>query len=541
MKLILKTTLRLMILLLTPLFLLMGCPEEPQALQEVSFPADFRFGTALAQWQAEGDYSPEGPVDSNWSQWAAMGMTHGAQTNAQGNGFYWKYEEDIALAKGLGLEVFRLGVDWSRIEPTPGVYSESEIDHLVDVVRAISDAGLEPVLTLYHWTVPVWVQNPNPAAVTGVVDLLATPNRDVVDYFEGFVRQIVPRVKEWVDTYTVLNEPFSMISAGYIGGVFPPGGYLDFEGGTQFGINLLFMYARAFDVIKELDDKDANGDGASSWVGLTMTANEFYPVEKGNSDEEYAAEQISYVFNDWIMIALTEGKLDVDLDRKYDNLQTLPPEGVYDELVGKLEFVGVQYYGPVMVDDVSWLVETPPLFGLPLLEVDGYDSNLPHNGMKREIKASGFRDTLDIYEKYNVPMVITENGTTTNGPALEGAEGLELGPSVEAQAAMYLVEHFWEVGKAIEDGMDIRGYYHWTLADNFEWVEGHLQRFGAYRVDFSDPDYERRKTEMADALEDIVSARGITEALWQKYVLSRYPTDNTVNGGITTSSEPAAK
>ena len=225
-------------------------------------------------------------------------------------------------------------MDWSRIEPTPGVYAESEIDHLVDVVDAIVDAGLEPVLTLYHWTVPTWVQNPNPASDIGVIDLLATPERDVVDYFEGFVRQIIPRVKDKVDTYTVLNEPFSMISAGYIGGVFPPGGYLDFEGGTQFGINLLFMYARAFDIIKELDDQDATGDGVKSWVGLTMTANEFYPVETGNSDEEYAAEQISYVFNDWIMIALTEGRLDVDLDRKYDNLQTLPPEGVYDELKG---------------------------------------------------------------------------------------------------------------------------------------------------------------------------------------------------------------
>ena len=80
--------------------------------------------------------------------------------------------------------------------------------------------------------------------------------------------------------------------------------------------------------------------------------------------------------------------------------------------------------------------------------------------MKREIHAAGFRDTLEIYHKYDVPMVITENGTTTNGPAIEGENGLELGPSVETQAAMYLVEHLWEIGRAIEDGMDIRGYYH---------------------------------------------------------------------------------
>jgi beta-glucosidase len=168
-----------------PIFLLVllmqGCPEEAKTFQSVSFPKDFKFGTALAQWQAEGDYTPEGPVDSNWSQWAQMGKTHNAINNSAGNGFYWKYEEDIALAKNLGLKVFRLGIDWSRIEPTPGVYSESELAHLEDVTRAIFEAGLEPVLTLYHWTVPVWVQNPNPASETGVVDLMATSNRDVVD------------------------------------------------------------------------------------------------------------------------------------------------------------------------------------------------------------------------------------------------------------------------------------------------------------------------------------------------------------------------
>lgn len=521
-------------------FLMIGCfDEEPAEFHEVAFPENFKFGTAIAQWQASGDYSPAGPVDSNWSQWARMGMTHNGTLNPEGNGFYWKYEEDIALAKEMGLEVFRLGIDWSRIEPEAGVYDEAELDHMADVVESIHRAGMQPVLTLYHWTVPTWVQNPNPESEGGAVDLMATTDRAVVDYFEGFVRQVIPRVAAWVDTYTVLNEPFSMISAGYVGGVFPPGKYLDFEGGTQFGINLLYMYARAYDVIKELDQTDGDGDGINSWVGLTMTANAFYPVEAGNRDEEFAAEQISYVFNDWIMIALTEGKLDVDLDRRYDNSTTNPPEGVDENLKAKLEFVGVQYYGPVRVDDVSWLVETPPLYGLPILEVDGYDADLPHNGMKREISAAGFRDTLDIYAAYNVPMIITENGTTSNGPAVDVDGDLKLGPPLEDQAAMFLVEHLWEVGKAIEDGMDIRGYYQWTLADNFEWVEGHLQRFGAYRVDFDDPDYAREKTRLADALKDITGARAVTESIWQQYVQGRYSSDQrSSTPGPTTSLNP---
>ena len=95
-----------------------------------------------------------------------------------------------------------------------------------------------------------------------------------------------------------------------------------------------------------------------------------------------------------------------------------------------------------------------------------------------------------------------------------------------------------EVGKAIEDGMDIRGYYQWTLADNFEWVEGHLQRFGAYRVDFEDPDYPRTETQLAGALRDVVSEMAVTESIWEKYVLDSYPTDQTDTKGPTTSLNP---
>src|ERR1043166_9591032 len=157
--------------------------------------------------------------------------------------------------------------------------------------------------------------------------------------------------------------------------------------------------------------------------------------------------------------------------------------------------------------------------------------------MGREIAASDFAATLDHYATWGLPLVVTENGTTVNHvPATDDPAAPE--EFDEAQAAMYLVTHIWEVGRAVHRGVDVRGYFHWTLADNFEWVEGRLQHFGAYTVDWNDPSYPRTKNLMGQALEDIVKAGGVDETIWNKYVLDKFPTDQTAKGAGVTTSEP---
>lgn len=542
--------------LLTTTVALAACPTgvpppDKESFDEVLFPADFRFGTAISQWQTEGDLGVDGePVDSNWARWMEMDKAVAGQRNPDGNGFATQYVEDIQRAKDLGLDTFRLGIDWSRIEPEPDVFNEAELDHFVDMVTAVKDAGLDPVVTFWHWTVPTWVQQPDNTAPGGSLDRIASTDRAVVDDFEDFVRHVVPRIADKVDTYTVLNEPFSMIVVGYLDGRFPPGKVLDVTGGTRLGVNLLFMHAAAFAAIKELDTSDADGDGVNSFVGLTMTANDMYPEIPGDPEQERAVRSINYVFNDWAMEALTSGRLDVNLDEDFDDTDTIPAEGVYEELKGTLEFVGVQYYGPGKITDEGLLgellVNTPPLFGQPLVDVASYHNDgplLPHNAMGREISAAGFRDTLNRYAKWGLPIIITENGTTTNARP-EGVEDLDPGDALPAlvdqqdQAALYVLEHLWEVGKAVEDGIDVRGYYHWSLADNFEWVEGRVQRFGAYSVDFDDPTYPRTLNKQGEALRDIVGAGGVTAEVYERYVLPAYPTDKREKPALTTSIIP---
>lgn len=533
---------------LVALLVVTGCPEDaPRGFLPATFPEGFAFGTAIAQWQAEGDEGEAGPVDSNWSRWAAMDKVKGLQQNPRGNGFHTDYQADIDRAAALGLKAFRLSLDWARVEPQRGVYDDAELAHFEAVLDAIRAAGMEPVLTLYHWTVPPWVQNPDGDAAEGFVDRIATKDPSIADDFEGFVREVIPRVKDRVDTYTVLNEPLTMVVVGYIDGRFPPGAVLAIERATDFGINLMRMHARAFDVIKELDDVDADGDGAASLVGLTMTANDVYPENPDSAQQQLAVESMNYVYNDWVLQTLTRGVLDVDLDGDVEpGSNTDPPEGEYPELANKLEFIGVQYYGPVKVKESVLLNNVAPLFGMPLTDVALYtdpdDQQLPHNAMGREISGAGFADTLDRYGRWGLPLIVTENGTTTNlRPDFDEDDPPPIPAPVfdEDQAAMYLTVHLWEVARAIARGVDVRGYYHWTLSDNFEWVEGSLQRFGAYTVDFDDAAMPRRLNKMGTALQEVVQAGAVTEGIWGKWVLPRFPTDGTAAGaGATTSEAP---
>jgi beta-glucosidase/6-phospho-beta-glucosidase/beta-galactosidase len=509
-----------------------GCGDDGFAT--VTFPAGFRWGTALAQWQAEGDEGEQGAVDSNWSRWMAMGKAKGAQQNPRGNGFHTRYSEDIARAKELGMTQFRLGIDWSRVEPEPDVIDDAELDHFVAVLDEVRAQGMEPIVTLYHWVVPTWVQNPDPDAPGGALDRMNTLDTSVVDDWEAFVRVVIPRIKDRVDVYTVINEPLSMITLGYIQGDFPPGRRLQIEEATNFGVTLLRMHARAFDVIKEVDDVDIDGNGDDSWVGITMALNEITPDDPASTTQQRAAASLNYVYNDWALRALTAGALDFNFDGDAEDADTTPPESIDASLANTLEFIGVQYYGPGRVTDTSLigqlLQDVAPLYGEPLLDVKKYSGagvELPRNGMGREISAAGFRETIDRMATYNLPLFITENGTTTNLAPDEVDEGEPL-PALtysEEQAAMYVVEHLYEVGRAIAEGVDVRGYLLWTLVDNHEWVEGRLQRFGAFRVDFDDDNLPRIRTKVADAMAAVITAGKIDRAIWDAYVLPRYPTD----------------
>jgi beta-glucosidase/6-phospho-beta-glucosidase/beta-galactosidase len=509
--------------LLLFVLLISGCPtveEEPLPPAEPAFPDGFLWGTASAAWQAEGDFDPD-PTDafavrSNWTVWTERGCVVDGQTNPQGAGFYTRYADDFALAASLGNTTYRLTIDWARVEPENDVWNEAEVDHYIAVLQAARAAGLTPMVTFWHWVMPTWVQNPTEVDPLDTLAAPAGPDSFWVQEFTEFVSHVAARVGDYADLYSILNEPFSVISAGYLLGdcgseAFPPGGTLDLDGARGTAANLIFGHAAACDALRTLDTTDIDGDGATALCGMAATNNVIRPRDPYNEDDVAGAAKIDWIYNHSFMAALIDGDVDLDFDRAFTTTQAENPdlpidEGHYPELVGSLDWHGVNYYGPISVVGLP----NSSIGGLPSIDVADYEPTLPHSSLGFAIDPAGFGEILDDFAVYGLPIYITENG---------------LGDPDDADRAMYLVEHLDQLQAAVARGVDVRGYYHWSLTDNFEWAHGFEQRFGLFRVDFEDPDLPRTRNRSADAYEEVVRANAVTDAIRASWIQDRYSSD----------------
>ena len=479
-----------------------------------AFPDGFLFGSAIAQYQGEGTWLPgDKNITSNWSRWEDLGKANG-EHSGKASDFREQWQTDIDAMAGLGLNAFRFSLDWPRLEPKQGQFDQAEMNHVLDVLKAARAHNIKVFLTFFHWTTPLDVQSPDGCDATlksCPVDELGVYGPQFAERFAAFVAWVLPQVKGYVDEYPIINEPFSVIAGGYLDGELPPGFSLDLNAGSAVFANLAFAHAKAAKLVRTLDDVDADGDGVAQSVGCAMAATQFYPLDPTSADDVAAAARLNYVANDAWLDALTTGNLDMDLDGKSTNPSTNPPEGNYPELKGSLDWIGVNFYGPVRAQAVAGLLD--PVNALPLMSVDKYNAKLPHSDLGTEIDPNAFLVVLSHYAtRWKLPMYITENG---------------LADDTDVQRPRYIVEYLAALSSAIARGVDVRGYMHWSILDNFEWAHGKEPRLGLFRVDYTQPSLPRTKTTSAGVYADIVAHQAITAELYQKWTAQKYATDQT--------------
>ncbi len=454
----------------------------------VHFPAGFRLGVATIAYQSEGDLQPDGGrVDSNWSEWEDLGMVAEAQTNPRGNGFYQDPGGDLDLAAGIHANAFSYSLDWARIEPQEGVFDEVEAAHAVAVVKAIKQRGMRPMVILFHWVTPAWVQSPK----TGV-DLLARQDQLFVDKFLPFVDYMVPKLADDVDDWVTFEEPLSIILGEYLSGEHPPGHVLDMDSAKNALRNLMYLNARAYQHVHMLD--------ATAWVGFENLAIDVEPLDPNKPADVKAAAHLDYIANGQFLKGVYDGDIDLDFDQVADSHD--------DSLAHTVDFIGLNYYQRARVEAGGPFGSVAPINATPLYDVRDYDITVPHGDDYLEISAAGLRKELEDYSKYKLPLMVTENG---------------MADADDDQRPYYTLQHLFEVGNAIRDGYDVRGYYHWTISDNFEWAYGRDMKEGLFKVDFSDPALPRTKTHTAALFSEIGEANGITADIWARYALIAYP------------------
>jgi beta-glucosidase len=403
------------------------------------FPQGFLWGAATAAHQVEGHMS------NDWVPWEKVaGHVHANDTSAVGVGHYERFDQDFALAEAMGHNAHRLSVEWARIEPQPGKIDWAAVDHYHAVFASLRKHHLKPMVTLFHFTNPPWV-----AAQGG---WLAPKTADDFARFAAFMGR---EYGKQVDTWITLNEPNVYAFNAYDAGTWPPA-HQSREEALQVMANELRGHARAYHALHEADHEDADGDGTAVQVGIANHVAVFDPMSPFNAIEAATAYFNDTVFNRAPMRAASTGLLQFEIPGARGVKQ-------FDPLAASsVDFIGVNYY-------TRWVCvsggakERIPMPGAPTTAMGWED--YPY-GLYRALQlANGYSRLPD---GRHVPILITENGVDD--------------PDGSARAS-YLVRHLQEVAHAIRDGVDVRGYIHWTLMDNFEWADGYRPRFGLYHVD----------------------------------------------------------
>ncbi len=423
-----------------------------------NFPKDFRWGTATAAHQVEGN--------NNNNQWWEWEQTPGHILNSDKSGRacdWWNNAEaDFDRMVELGLNAHRLSVEWSRIEPHEGVFDEAAIERYRTMLKGLRQRGIEPMVTLHHFTNPLWLEERGGWEHTDVS----------VPLFARFVTKVVQTMGDLCDLWCTINEPNVYALLGYVtDGDMPPGVVNHLQRGMAVLCNMLLGHAAAYQVLHQ-HQRQAR-------VGIAHHMRYMHPLRDGHPLDGLVAAFQDEIFNQSILNALTKGRWDLLLRLGH------PPSA--RSLRGTLDWIGLNYYSRqcTVYDPHS----PGTLFGRLVNMPGAMMSDFEYG----EVYPEGLMPLLKRLARYRLPIYITENG-------LPDADD-DLRPS-------FLVRHLRVLWSAIQSSLPVAGYYHWSFIDNFEWSEGWRMKFGLYEMD---PLTQVRKPRQSAFLyRDIARANAIT-------------------------------
>ena len=414
----------------------------------MKFPQDFKWGVATASYQIEGAVHEDGRGESIWDRFSRTPgkVLHGHTGDVACN-HYHLYREDVALMKELGVDSYRFSIAWPRIYPTgKGQVNQRGLDFYKRLVEELLNSGIEPAATLYHWDLPQALE-----------DQGGWLNRDTARYFQDYAQTMFEQLGDAVKLWITLNEPWCSAYLGYGNGVHAPG-KSDPNWYLYAAHHLLLAHGLALQAFTSLN--------LPGEIGITLNLSPQYPASDSPQDRE-AARKADGFQNRWYLDPLFNGFYPQDMPEFLSVVAAKIQPGDFDLISGDLDFLGINYYsrGVVKADGRGGYQALPPAG--------------PVTHMGWEVYPRGLYDLLlRLHEDYGpIPLYITENGAAY-------PDVLEQGRVHDPERTAYLEQHFAQAARAIEAGVPLKGYYVWSLLDNFEWAFGYERRFGIVYVDF---------------------------------------------------------
>ena len=423
-------------------------------------PDGFVFGASTASYQVEGAVDEDGRGPSVWDRFCAEpGRIADGSSGAVACDHYHRYPEDVALMKGLGLDAYRFSISWSRIQPEGrGRANAAGLAFYDRLLDELLESGIAPMATLFHWDLPQPLEDDG-----------GWLNRETAERFAEYATLVGMRFADRVAHWVPVNEPNVVTMLGYATGIHAPGRRLMF-GALPVAHHLLLGHGLAADALRSA--------GATS-IGCANNHMPVWPATEA-PDDHAAADLYDVLWNRVFSEPMLRG-------RYPEGFAELMPGPVAEDLAtiaAPLDFYGVNYYNPMRIAGPGTdlpSVDLVPAEGLPFVPVaiEGY----PVTGFGWPVVPDGLREVLvqlrDEYRGALPPVFVTESGCAYDDePDPSGAVH-------DPERIAYLDAHLGAVAQAVAAGVDVRGYFTWSLIDNFEWAEGYTKRFGLVHVDYA--------------------------------------------------------
>lgn len=418
------------------------------------FSRDFIFGSATSSYQIEGAYKEDG---RGLSIWDTFSRTPGKVTNMD-NGdvacdHYHLYEKDIEILKTLGVDSYRFSIAWPRIFPKQGKYNQAGMDFYKNLIKRLIENGIKPAVTLYHWDLPMWAH-----------DKGGWVNRDSVKWFIEYAEKCFEELDEHVDMWITHNEPWCAGFLGYHLGIHAPG-HTNLEEALKAVHHMLLSHGEAVSLLKEKMC-------STTPIGITLNLSPMYPASNSINDQLAANNSDGYS-NRWFLDSVLKGSYPVDmmnLFSKYVHSFDFIAEGDLAKISTDCDFFGINFYTRSLVEFNA---------ASDFLYKSAY-SDYPKTGMGWDISPAEFKDLIRRLRKEytKLPIYITENGAAFDDNVSEDNK------VYDPERQQYVEQHLQAVAELNEEGMNIAGYYLWSLLDNFEWAFGYEKRFGITYVNF---------------------------------------------------------
>ncbi|MBR7110279.1 MAG: beta-glucosidase [Clostridia bacterium] len=414
----------------------------------------FIWGTASSSYQIEGATNEDGRCKSIWDTFSEKeGNTIDGDTGAVACDHYHRYAEDVAIMKNLGVDAYRFSVAWSRIIREDGSVNEKGLDFYQRLSDELLKSGITPYLCFYHWDMPEFIYQKGGYA-----------NRDFSNYFADLANAVVDKLGDRVHDYLTINEPQCAICAGCESGVQAPGDKLSEKEVLKSFHNIMLSHGKSASIIREKVD--------NSTVAIASICQGGYPLTDSQKDIEAARRynlddfpsydgQIAY------FDAMQFGDYPKSFYDKHD-MTGIIKDGDMKIIAQPVDYIGLNVYGGYPIEDKDGVATRAKL-------APGYPANT--FGWAVGEKALYWAPKF-FYDRYKTPIVITENGTCmSDWVSLDGKVH-------DPNRIDFMARYLGEIQRANRDGIDIRGYFAWSIMDNYEWQAGYSKRFGMVFVDY---------------------------------------------------------